>query len=578
MGIINEAGYKLRRSYVVLMALWYGNKKPPMGPFLDASIDELNRLQEHGFSVKGRQYKVRVLVITTDTVARPLVIGTTQFNGLHGCSFCLAEGQHVKKGRGGVRVYPEPPEGSPLPALRTLDQHTTDLAQVLRTKKRINGIVTSSPLSRLTGFDYVRAQVPEYLHSCCEGVFKLLVELWTSKKHRKNEWYIGDKIALINAKLINIEPPYEVTRTTAGVDKLKVWKASMYRSFTLYYFHILEGVLPIVYFQHFCQLVYGITLLLRERVSVADINKVDILFRHFVREFEFLYGIEDVRINIHFLTHLAKAVLDWGCLWSTSTFIPEWFNGELNKLCHGTQGIVDQMGANYLLRQEVKREVVALMQSNSLPSHVSSQLREYLNLPTTAEDDISGTLINKGKAKLLGSFESRDLTMQEEVAFRNLFTQSGASLPSLIDPDADTFGTCHSYPIFKIQATSSRFTTTSYTLSPKRVNYCALMDDGTHLYIDSILRFDSIPDCAFVVGRSIGTEGKRAFTPEPVKTSTGLISFTTFPQDTVELHGIQQDLTAYSILSVESKCVLSLNNSLMEVYTATSLVNSFESD
>lgn len=121
MGIINEAGYKLRRSYVVLMALWYGNKKPPMGPFLDASIDELNRLQTHGFSVKGKQYKVRVLVITTDTVARPLVIGTTQFNGLQGCSFCLAEGLHVKKDRGLVQVYPEPPKESPLPALRTLD-------------------------------------------------------------------------------------------------------------------------------------------------------------------------------------------------------------------------------------------------------------------------------------------------------------------------------------------------------------------------------------------------------------------------------------------------------------------------
>ena len=29
MGIVNETGYKTRRSNVILMAIWIGNKKPP---------------------------------------------------------------------------------------------------------------------------------------------------------------------------------------------------------------------------------------------------------------------------------------------------------------------------------------------------------------------------------------------------------------------------------------------------------------------------------------------------------------------------------------------------------------------
>ncbi len=561
---------------MILMALWYGNKKPPMASFMEETIDELNRLQEYGFIVGEKTYKVRVLIVTTDSVARPLVYGTTQFNGAFGCSFCLAEGKTVKKGRGHARVYPEPPDGSELPPLRSLKQHLVDLEQVLRTGKKINGISTTTPLSRITGFDFVEAMVPEYLHSCCEGVFKLLIELWTSSKNSKNEWYIGDKVGIINAKLLNIEVPYEVTRVTAGINKLKVWKASMYRSFTLYFFHVLEDLLQPVYFNHFCKLVYGISLLLRERVSVDDINNVDFLLKDFVREFELLYGEEDVRINVHFLTHLAQAVLKWGCLWSTSTFIPEWFNGELNNLFHGSQGVVDQMASNYLLRLEVKREVTTLMESKYLPSHVSAQLREYLNLPSTDEDEVKGAVVNGGKVKLLGVPESREVTIPEEVALRNLFSQEiwRQRFPSINFNCLDSFGICSSYSLFKVKDTGSRFTTTSYTLSPKRINYCALLLDGSHVFIDSILRLDIARDWGFILCRKLGIDGRRSFTPDPI----GSVAFNCFPEDTTELYGIASSLTAYPIVDVHSKCVLSLRNSLTDTYVATALVNNLETD
>ena len=584
MGIINEASYKLRRSYVILMAIWYGNKKPPMGPFMEETISELNRLQRNGFTALGKTYKVRVLIITTDSVARPLVCGTTQFNGAFGCSFCLAEGKTVKKGSGYARVYLEPTEKCDIPKLRTIEQHNADLAEVIRTKKRIRGIVEPTPLAKLDRFNFVEALVPEYLHSCCEGVFKLLIELWTSPKHSKSDWYIGslDKINIINTKLGNIEPPYEVTRSTAPINKLKVWKASMFRSFTLYYFHVLEDVLLPIYFQHFCKLVYGISLLLRESVSIVDVEKVDILFRDFVKEFELLYGIEDVRINVHFLTHLAQAVLNWGCLWATSTFIPEWFNGELNSLFHGSQSVVDQMGANYLLRQEVKREALSLINSKALPPHVHLQLRQYLSLPTTNDDEFRGKLVNDRRVRLLGTPEKRNLSIDEEIAFRNCFSQEKYQLlcPSF-DPLVESFGTCHSYPRFKLVESGSIFTTTSYTLSPKRTNYCALLADGAHILIESVLSLDSVHRsvCAFVSGRKIGIEGKRVFTPDPIKISpTETVVFSSFPEDTTELHGIETTLSVYPICDVVSKCVLSLRNSLTDIYIATGLVNNLETD
>jgi hypothetical protein len=92
MAIINELPYRLRRSYVILLALWYGDKKPPANAFLDWAMDQLKNLMTNGIVVKGIQYKVRVVVTTTDTMARPLLLCTTQFNGEFGCSICLHPG------------------------------------------------------------------------------------------------------------------------------------------------------------------------------------------------------------------------------------------------------------------------------------------------------------------------------------------------------------------------------------------------------------------------------------------------------------------------------------------------------
>lgn len=102
MALINDLPYKLRRSYIILFSLWFGNKKTPVGVFLDSVIEELNRLEREGFTFKGITYKIMVLIVTTDTVARPLLLNTTQFNGQHGCNFFLHPGERILKGTKGM--------------------------------------------------------------------------------------------------------------------------------------------------------------------------------------------------------------------------------------------------------------------------------------------------------------------------------------------------------------------------------------------------------------------------------------------------------------------------------------------
>ncbi|KAI9551085.1 hypothetical protein GHT06_001917 [Daphnia sinensis] len=197
-------------------------------------------------------------------------------------------------------------------------------------------------------------------------------------------------IGIVNARLNKIKPPYEITRSTGDIDDIPNWKASMFRAFGLYYFQILEGLLVEEYFEHFSNLMYGLYGLLQERISVKDVKNVEVLFKKFVTDMELLYGGEHVGINIHFLVHLPQSVLDWGCLWTTSTFIPEWFNGHLLTLCNGTQSQAEQMAHTYLLKHAVRDEFVTLLKSTDaiIPPTVSSLLIELLHLPLDTREEL----------------------------------------------------------------------------------------------------------------------------------------------------------------------------------------------
>jgi hypothetical protein len=158
MGIINESFYAHRRSNAILMAIWYGNRKPPRSAILDPCVRQLNVLEKIGITVNEVQYRVKAIIVTLDTIARALVKNTRQFNGLHGCDFCLHPGNYhlnayfllcilfadftifikfhsfftckgvqVAKGRGTVRVYPKPKENETQYSRRSTHQHKSDL-------------------------------------------------------------------------------------------------------------------------------------------------------------------------------------------------------------------------------------------------------------------------------------------------------------------------------------------------------------------------------------------------------------------------------------------------------------------
>ncbi|EFX63712.1 hypothetical protein DAPPUDRAFT_118934 [Daphnia pulex] len=133
-----------------------------------------------------------------------------------------------------------------------------------------------------------------------------------------------------------------------------------------------------------------------DRVSVDDVRKVGILFKHFVVDFEKLY----------------------------------------RKLFNGNQHVIEQMAGNYLLKSAVRDEVLHLTKSHNVPAAVHSLFTELLHFPRSRELS-KGIITNNSKIKLMGKADDRrKITIEEEVAVRN-FLNSNVEFRSFIKDEDD---------------------------------------------------------------------------------------------------------------------------------------------
>ncbi|XP_029903862.1 uncharacterized protein LOC115356780 isoform X2 [Myripristis murdjan] len=94
---IIELKPEVRKKHVLVSALWFGPGKPSVFTLLTPFVKEASLLEKKGVEwqdVQGnnRISKVFVLISSCDSVARPMLRNTRQFNGRYGCDFCYHEG------------------------------------------------------------------------------------------------------------------------------------------------------------------------------------------------------------------------------------------------------------------------------------------------------------------------------------------------------------------------------------------------------------------------------------------------------------------------------------------------------
>ena len=62
-------------------------------------------------------------------------------------------------------------------------------------------------------------------------------------------------------------------------------------------------------------------------MHVQRVENVRPMFLKFVKDAKVLYGVKNIGINFHLVTHMVQSTLDCGCAWTYSKFIPDSVNG-----------------------------------------------------------------------------------------------------------------------------------------------------------------------------------------------------------------------------------------------------------
>lgn len=200
---INEFPPNIRKDHVMLSSIWFDKSKPVMNIFLKLFITEMQSLQDHGLEwFNGeviRKSRVFAVVRACNSVARPLLKHSSQFNGKYGCDWCLHRGERVAKGRGYVNVYPfvDPPAER-----RELNLWEDDAIQASQDGCPVNGVKGVSPLLFLLLFNIISSFVPDYMHAVLLGIVRQFLCLWIDSSNHTQPWYFGTKLNVRNKRLL----------------------------------------------------------------------------------------------------------------------------------------------------------------------------------------------------------------------------------------------------------------------------------------------------------------------------------------------------------------------------------------
>lgn len=378
---INEVPPDVRfESWNCLVAgIWFGAHDPEMSALLHPFIEDAKRLSESGFtwtSYEGETVTSKMLVLNCvlDSVAKPKVQGTMQFNAHFGCNYCIHPGVMIDE-------HPQPRYSMPLDDFdvninddyeseynvtwcdpKTQEVQTASVKdrsdesmrkvmfdiQKKKVKGPVQGVVACSPLYPILYFNLVFGFTLDYMHAVLIGVCKLVTGLWLESTD-KMPYFIGNRMQELNDRMKHIKPPSSISRRPRSMKDYKMWKANEWRAFLLYYsLPCLVGILPPVYLKHHCLLVSAVYILLQDKISSPELWQAAGYLKAYVCEFQHLYGEVHMNFNVHLLLHLCRCVAMFGPLWTFSAFCFEAGNGRLVKLVRGTRYVAKQIAEKYV--------------------------------------------------------------------------------------------------------------------------------------------------------------------------------------------------------------------------------------
>lgn len=335
---INELPYEERYKpeNLVVSGVWQGSHKPEFNLFLQKPKEELKRLRD-GIEVElstgeVKTVKAKTIGGTCDMGAKPPLLNMKQWNGSHGCPFCLQKGEYSDVSKTWVYPYQE---GVPLRTDEDSILHA--LRAYLENKKDEFGVTGLTIMSQIVDA-HITGTVVELMHNMYEGHLELLFKLLFSSKFAKQEFSLANQSSRINEYIGQLTPPNFIDRLPRSIELKSYWKAHDRKDWLHYYsMPILEQVMQEEYFECYKLLVYGISILNSNSISDEDLDKATKALKKYVELFEKLYGRDQMFLNTHSIQHLAVIVKRFGPLWVTSCFPFEDLYGMIIKWIHGSK-------------------------------------------------------------------------------------------------------------------------------------------------------------------------------------------------------------------------------------------------
>ena len=307
---ISELPPLLRHSTrnIITHSLWTGST-PDFNIFFSRYNNELDNLLKVGIFIESLnlQIKVKCYVFIADAPERALVLNMHKFNGKYGCIMCMQEGgENVNKGsRGNNLKFTYKPNEM---FARTEEKYLQQAHQSQIHNITVEGIKGPTYLSKLLPLP--TSTIIDYMHASLLGTTKHLLSMWLSIKNQKTEFYLGSKINSIDKILIQVKYPIEFSRYQRSIsENLNNFKASEYRNFLFYAgMPILKYFLPTTHYNHFVQYVIFMRLLCDTNCQSKFILLAYDVIVEYVKQFEVLYGQENMSFNLHSHLHFPRQV------------------------------------------------------------------------------------------------------------------------------------------------------------------------------------------------------------------------------------------------------------------------------
>ncbi|KAL7290659.1 hypothetical protein TKK_0015420 [Trichogramma kaykai] len=230
-------------------------------------------------------------------------------------------------------------------------------------KKDIYGIKYVTPFINLRKLHIIDGYPADYMHTCCAGVGKQVLELILSTLSTYD-------IIKIDEYMSEIAVPHQLSRSCRLLKERKDWKAKEWENFILHYsLPVFKSVLSDLMYNYWKLFVDSMFIILSDKISFTDLDLADEMLHHFVYRTRKIFTKRAMTFNIHQLMHLATSVANWGPVFDHSCFPFEGANHHLLQAIHCARGVNMQI-ARYCNLQKTMLAVERIVYPCASPSVV----------------------------------------------------------------------------------------------------------------------------------------------------------------------------------------------------------------